>query len=197
MKRKILSLLLVGIVIISLTGCGNNSSDNTNKLSNDNNTESKTTQKTSKEDINNKGDNPDLIDALNGYVSDEIKKWEEENYVSYFSLDHINDIVKNLDTWKYEFIALGNKQFTGTYTATEWKNKNEDLSNYDGKLYFSTVDFTRKDRLNAEGKYYLLVFDETDQSYYNILISFEDFKVDNDIQKDKIYPIFSNSTLLK
>ena len=194
MKRKLLSLILIGIVVIGLTGCGNN---NTDSSSNDNNTTESKTTKTTTENTSNKGDNPELIDALNGYVSDAEKKWEEEDYVSYFSLDHINDIVKNLDTWKYEFIALGNKQFTGTYTITEWTNKNEDLPNYDGKLYFRTVDFTSKDRLNAEGKYYLLIYDETNESYYNILISFEDFKIDNDIQKDKIYPVFSNSTILK
>ena len=195
MKRKIFSLLLIGIIIVSLTGCGNGSS-NTKGTSNNNTTESETTKET-KDDINNKGDKPDLIDALNGYVSAEINKWDEEKYVSYFSLDHINDIVKNLDTWNYTFIALGNKKFAGTYSATDWKDKNEDLSNYDGKLYFSTIDFTRKDRLNAEKRYYLLVYDKADASYYNILITFKDYKVDNDIQKDKIYPIFSNSILLK
>ena len=78
--------------------------------------------------VNNKGDKPNFIDTLNGYVSDEINKWIEEKYVEYFSLDHIEDIVKNLNTWEYTFIAFGNKEFTGTYTATDWKNKNEDLS---------------------------------------------------------------------
>ena len=198
MKRKLLSILLIGIMLIGLTGCGNsNVSDNNSKENIDTLNENNSSTSIAKENTSIKGDAPDLIDNLNELTTKETNKWKEQNSVGFWDVSSINDRAKDLDSWNYVFISMGDKPFSGTYTATEWKSPDDELTGYDGKRYYTTVDWTSKDRLNSEGKYYLLVYDKDSKNYYNVLVTFEDFEVNNNKQKNKIYPIFSNSSLVK
>ena len=198
MKKKILSLLLIGIIIISLTGCGNNNSSNVNTSSNDNNTtknENATTTDNEKKDENVKEDNQDLVETLNNVVNEFISEAEkdEDGYYSLSALFKIYDRLRENGIYNYEFRALCDAEFTEKVELEEFAYKEEMIPNYKGKCTYDTWNFDKEENNKGDDRY-VLVLDTNTNDYYSVKITFKKRKFG---KYTKYYPIFSNSKLLK
>ena len=67
------------------------------------------------------------------------------------------------------------------------------MFDYEAFCTYDTWEFSEKD-YNKGKDYYTLVYDKNTQTYYNVRISFKEFNINN---KEKYYPIFNSSKLLK
>lgn len=191
--KKILSLLLCGIMVISLTGCGNDSDKEGTKQNDVQNVSDETTNN---EDIQNyHEDNQELVDAFNNAVSELYDEAKEENY---FSLA-LYKIMRKLDESgidQYTAVALCDKAFeeepiiTG-YTSPNWTSDASNIENYTGTCTYDTVEFTK---YNDGDDYNVLVLDNTTNNYYNVTISFKEIEFNGDV---RYYPTFVNSKLLQ
>lgn len=195
MKKKLLNILLVGILIVGLTGCENNNG-NANTSSNDNNAaENNTPTNNAKKEDNIKEDNQVLVDTLNNVVNEFISESEkdEDGYFSLNALFQIYDRLRKNEIYNYEFMALCDKEFTEKVELEEFAYKEDMIPNYKGKCTYDTWNFD-KEEYNKGDDRYVLVLDEDTKDYYSVKMSFKKRKFG---KYTKYYPIFSNSILLK
>lgn len=189
MKRKILNILLIGIMILNVVGCGQNKTNKNDGSNEDTNIEEK-------EVSINKGDNEELVDTLNNIISE---LYEENKVDGSFSLAlyNISDRLKEKKINKYTFTAICDKEFnekpniTGyTSPLEKWTSDAKYIENYDGKCNYNTWAFTEYNK----GKDYNVLVLDTDNNYYSVKLSFKKIKFRD---KDRYYPTFSDSKLLK
>ena len=189
--KKIISFLLIGILILGVTGCGSNSGktrDNNEKTPNNNVDNTLKTEET-------KEDNKELVDLLNNTVN-ELLEYSKTNEFKVFdprALYKIEDTLKEKGIKNYVFLAICDKKFTEKVELNSFAYTAELIPNYDGKCTYSTWSFDDVKYNTGEDRY-TLVKDTNTNNYYNIRISFEKTK---HYDKDKYYPVFSNSELLK
>ena len=108
MKKKILSILLVGILIVGLTGCGANKSNSSNKIT----------------------------DSLNKVVKNIIDDWENNSYPNYnFNLARIEKELEK-DSYNIVFIASGTKEFTANNIPKD-RVYTDKIDNYDGTSFIN------------------------------------------------------------
>ena len=187
MKKKILglSVLLICILVTGLTGCGNN-----NESSTANNENSKEVQK-----INE--DNQDLIDTLNNTVNEllEYTKSESNTYKVYRpdALYQIFDKLHENNINNYKFMASCDKEFKEKVELKEFASTEKLIPNYDGKCTYSTWLYS-EEKNNKGTDRYILVLDTNTNDYYSVKVSFKKIEYNN---KNRYYPVFSNSSLLK
>lgn len=177
MKKKVLSILLVGILIVGLTGCGSNESKNKSIDGNSTTSESKT-----------KEDNQKLVDDLNNYISKVREEWDSKQRVGYISISHLQDDFKGT----YTFLALCEDEFKEIPDIKEFAYKEDLIPNYDGYCMYDTVELQHE--RNKERKLHTVVLVNETNEYYDVYITFKTFKMND---KTYTYPIFSNSKLLK
>lgn len=187
--KKILSILLCGILFIGLTGCGNDNTDTKNDPNSNVNSEEKEVQ-------NDKEDNQELVDALNNTVSELYDESKEKSDFS-IALYNITDRLKEKQINKYTFTAICDKEFdakpniTGyTIPNEKWTSEAKNIENYDGNCTYNTWAFTE---YNKGVDYNVLVSDDNNE-YYNVRVSFKKIEFNG---KDRYYPTFSNSKILK
>lgn len=187
MKRKVLSFLLVGIMTLSVVGCGKSKIDNNSN---------KDADVEEKGVSINKGDNEELVDTLNNVISELYEENKEEGSFS-LALYNISDRLKEKKINKYTFTAICDKEFnekpniTGyTSPLEKWTSDAKYIENYDGKCNYNTWAFTEYNK----GKDYNVLVLDTDNNYYSVKVSFKKIKFKD---KDRYYPTFSNSKLLK
>lgn len=184
--KKILGILLCGIIIFSITGCGNDKK----------NMENKTNTNNEEKDVTKKGDNEELVDTLNNVISELYEEAKNEGDFS-LALYNIDDRLKVKQIRKYTFTAICDKEFnekpniTGyTSPSEKWTSDAKYIENYDGKCNYNTWAFTEYNK----GKDYNVLVLDSNNDYYSVKVSFKKFKFKD---KDRYYPTFSNSKLLK
>ena len=189
MKKKILLSLLVLVGLFTITGCGNSDTssktDNVNSNSKTNNTEQK--------NINE--DNKELVDLLNSTV-DKLLEYSKTNEFKVFSpgaIYQVEDKLKEDGIKNYVFLALCDEEFKEKVELTTFTNDASIIPNYDGKCTYSTWNFDNPKYNTGENRY-ILVKDNNKNYYYSVKIT---FKKTTHYDKEKYYPLFSNSTLLK
>ncbi len=187
--KKILGILFCGIIFIGLTGCGNDKVNVENNSKENVNSEEKDTS-------NVKEDNQELVDILNNTV-EELKEEADENGYFSLALYKITDRLKEKEIDQYTVAALCDKEFeekpiiTG-YTSENWTSDAKNIENYNGTCTYDTWQFSDYNKTGED--YNILVLDTNSNNYYNVTISFEKIKFNDET---KYYPIFSNSKLLK
>ena len=175
-------------MIISLTGCGNNSKNDTNTSVNSNNTTE--SQTTTNNDI--KEDNQELVDVFNNAFAEVYQEAKAKGFL-YGRFDEITDKLKENGINKYKALAICNKEFKEKVEVAEFVYDEKNIPNYDGKCYYDSIVLT--DEKNSPGTdKYILVSDDQD-NYYSVKISFKKEKFTD--EKNIWYPTFSNSILLK
>ena len=190
MIRKMSIMLLILTLIVGLAGC-KNKNDNLNKSLNDYNNVG------SNEIITDElqEDNQELVDILNKSV-DELLEYSKTNEYKVFkpgSLSQVyNQLIKD-GISNYEFKALCDKKFTEKVETGFTFIKEKYIPNYDGKCKDYIWVFEDEED-NDGSNLYVLVKDINTNDYYSVKITFKRTKHYN---KDKYYPVFSNSVLLK
>lgn len=191
MKKAILLVLITIVGVFAITGCGNKELINDNNVDNNNKQTEKETSK------NNKEDNQELVDTLNNTVNELIKYTKsEENTYKVFRPDalyQIFDKMKENKISNYEFMASCDKEFKEKVELKEFAYTEDLIPNYDGKCTYSTWQ-SSNEKYNKGTDRYILVLDNNTNEYYSVKVSFKKMEFNN---KNKYYPIFSNSTLLK
>ena len=187
MKNKLLIVLLSCILVIGLSGCGN-SSNESNKKSDDQN--KKEVQKT-------KEDNQSLVDTLNSTVEEMLEETKSENNkYKVFRPNALYQIFDKLDEKRIEnyiFMASCDKEFKEKVELKQFAYTESMIPNYDGKCTYSTW-LCGEEKNNDGTDRYILVLDSNTNDYYSVKVSFKKIEFNN---KNRYYPVFSNSSLLK
>lgn len=188
--KKILSILLCGVLLIEITGCGNNNGNNEN-------TSDKNVNNAEKEVTSSKEDNQELIDILNNSVNEllEYTKSEDNTYKVFRpdALYHVFDKMKENNIRNYELMASCDKEFKEKVELEKFAYTEDLIPNYDGTCTYDTWQCS-EENYNKGTDRYVMVKDIDKGNYYSVKVSFKKIKFNN---KNKYYPVFSNSTLLK
>lgn len=187
MNKKILLFLLSGILVVGLTGCGT-SNNESNKSNNEDKKEE--VQKT-------KEDNQSLVDTLNSTVEEMLEETKSENNkYKVFRPNALYQIFDKLDEKKiknYIFMASCDKEFKEKVELKQFAYTESMIPNYDGKCTYSTWLCGEEKNNNGTDRY-ILVLDSNTNDYYSVKVSFKKIEFNN---KNRYYPVFSNSSLLK
>lgn len=171
--KKILSIFLIGILSITLIGCGESKSDDTNVNKKDENTSAKKDDKFKKYEKGKKdflAIKDDLsVENINKVTGIEGKITKEEGDYQYYEWDYGEDFVMNIT-------ATYNKgsAYIYIYTYVSFKAPDEALANSD--LNFSDIDEAQfKSDLGNDAKI----------GYVNDLVGGEGFPVEYDNKSDE------------
>lgn len=190
--KKILLCLLCGVMLFSITGCGNEKYNNTNKTNVEESEKSE-----DKDSANVKEENQVLVDTLNNTVNEliEYSKSEENTYKVFRpdALYQIFDKMQENNIRTFELMASCDKEFKEKVELDKFAYMEDMIPNYDGKCAYDTWNCSNPD-YNEGTDRYIMVKDTETNDYYSVKVSFEKIKFNN---KNKYYPIFSNSKLLK
>lgn len=190
-KTLLLGIIIIGLFII--TGCGNSNKSSEDANINSNNKTNNAEQENIQENI--KEDNQELINLLNTTV-DKLLEYSKTNEYKEFrpsAIYQIEDKLKEDEIKNYVFLALCDKEYKEKNELETFTNDASMIPNYDGKCTYSTWSFDNPKYNNGENRY-VLVKDHNTKDYYSVKIT---FKKTTHYDKEKYYPIFSNSKLLK
>lgn len=186
-KTLLLGIIIIGLFII--TGCGNSNKSSEDANINSNNKTNNAEQENIQED------NQELINLLNTTV-DKLLEYSKTNEYKEFrpsAIYQIEDKLKEDGIKNYVFLALCDKEYKEKNELETFTNDASMIPNYDGKCTYSTWSFDNPKYNNGENRY-VLVKDHNTKDYYSVKIT---FKKTTHYDKEKYYPIFSNSKLLK
>ena len=159
MKKKILSVLLIGILIIGLTGCGKNNSNNV--LNNENNS---------------------LIETLNNISDNIVSDWKNKGYHYDIAVSIIQNKLNG-----YTIIASGDSEFKNAIDKTEYVNKPENydgnsfhatyvMKSSENVNYFLVLDKNTNKYYNVQIKYKTMKLDDKYEYDYPVFSNATELK---------------------
>ena len=159
MKKKILSVLLIGILIIGLTGCGKN---NSNNVSNN--------------------ENNSLIEALNNISDNIVSDWKNKGYHYDIAVSIIQNKLNG-----YTIIASGDSEFKNAIDKTEYVNKPENydgnsfhatyvMKSSENVNYFLVLDKNTNKYYNVQIKYETMKLDDKYEYDYPVFSNANELK---------------------
>ena len=148
MKKKIVSILLIGILFIGLTGCGKNNSNNVSKNENNN-----------------------LIETLNNISDNIVSDWKNKGYHYDIAVSIIQNKLND-----YTIIASGDSEFKNAIDETEYVIKPENydgnsfhatyvMKSSENVNYFLVLDKNKNKYYNVQIKYKTMKLDDYEYDY--------------------------------
>lgn len=187
-------IILLNLLLLTLIITGGCTENNSNESKQKQESSTQVTEKVSDNQVSEPitEENQELVDTLNNAVAAYIENAKEAGYY-FLALYRIQNQLKDQGIERYQFLTLCDKPFTQKIELTSFKYDVEDMFDYEAFCTYDTWEFSEKD-YNKGKDYYTLVYDKNTQTYYNVRISFKEFNINN---KEKYYPIFNSSKLLK
>ena len=159
MKKKIVSVLLIGILLIGLTGCGKN---NSNNVSNN--------------------ENNSLIEALNNISDNIVSDWKNKGYHYDIAVSIIQNKLNG-----YTIIASGDSEFKNAIDKTEYVNKPENydgnsfhatyvMKSSENVNYFLVLDKNTNKYYNVQIKYETMKLDDKYEYDYPVFSNATELK---------------------